>query len=214
MQSQKKSVKINNKNRNGKRFILYRQPSNPPRVQGKIRTTFTFRYKQLVTGLDNITFKDLMLMLSIYSTTTATVSALTAFKIVRICIWATGGGTSNQTTIRLEAQNTGNTGVGAMPIELADTGYAPNRYAQICYIPNKMSVHGQWINVTSTTTTSADSAIFQIDSNQGDTMDITLKIFLNDGDSQLVGTTYPAGTTGAFLYANLPNSSLHWEPNF
>ncbi len=193
---------------------IFVMPQKPPKNMFKLKIIHTFRYECTSTGNSIISLKDLFAMLVVGNITAAGTScnsAMSAYKLRNIKIWGTGGSTSGPTTISLEPVATLATSLGTEPIQLNDTAYAPNKFPTICYIPNKNTAHGMWQIVTNSTTTTGDQYFLSLQTTSGDIMDITLKFYLNSGDTALNFPTTQAPAGGLIRNLNIPLNTPAWQ---
>jgi len=150
-------------------------PSRPPPFEANIILKKRFRYTCTTTGTSTFTFIDLFSCLADnFNPGVAAYSLFCAIKLRKIQLWSTGtaSGTISIQVVNLTA------GPGAKPILLSDTSYNAAQIAKLCYVPNKQSILGDWINTMSTTQITANPT-FAIEASNGDTMDITLETILN-----------------------------------
>jgi len=189
-------------------------PNKPPTYDPKMVFRKTFRYQQNdTTALTAIDTQDLFFMVSTPVSTGNIVSLISALRLVSIKLWQTGT-TTGPGSISIEAQNTG-TGLGVKPIILSDTSYSPNTFARLTYVPNKLSTLGMWQNTISTTGISGFGRI-DITANQGDIMDITIDLMMNNSATDFVlGSTYTTSAPiGNIIAAKLPVDDTNWTPLF
>jgi len=182
----------------------------PPQFDSKIGVTKKFRYQCNTTGTAEITFIDLMFVLSIPISGTNINSALCAFKLKRVEIWQQGTVTGGPGTVSIQVENTAVGGIGAKPIILTDTSYNANTFARLTYVPTKMTTQGSWQNVVSTSTISSGGATISVAGNAGDILDITMDIILNTGTALLVEGYTQSIAAGSLFCPNIPIATKTW----
>jgi hypothetical protein len=186
-------------------------PTKPPNFEAKISKKHTFRFTSSASGIAIISTQDLFATLLVNAVPqTSAVSAYTALKLRKVCLWQTGN-TTGQGTVSLEANNT-MAGIGAKPVLLSDTSNNNSSIARLTYVPNSLSTLGQWQNVITNSSISGGGELI-ITANQGDTMDITLEFYLNTDNDTYLNVAYTSLNPYIELIGcPLPVSSPKWTP--
>jgi len=187
-------------------------PNDPPKFNASIYVKHKFRYINIYNTVTPnscvLTTLDLISLLSMVASTTTISSIISSYRLVKIELWQTGStGEVGSGTISLEpnAGGTSSSIGGQRSINLSATSNTNNSNARFRYVPGKETTLGMWQNSLSSTTATGTGTI-TINSNVGDTMDITIEFELINADPMVVTTYTTTSNTGSIIVPTLPIS--------
>jgi len=202
----------------------YVMPLSPPRLTTSIECFHTFRFVcEGTSGVANqlITTGNLLDLLVMAVTATATYSIIEAFKIKRVELWGpaqsqtgapNGAGQFLPNSVSLEFNGSGAGNVGTKPNRVIDTPMGATRNACAFLKPPKTSAAADWqVNPESGSQTTGLGII--VSCPFGSIMDISMAFIIQNGSPPNAGPTIDAsaGTIGQVYFAPVDGTSGNWS---